>query len=102
MAAAALERLDREINGEAVGAVGRRSPRRRCWRRRSCAGAARAALRGGSLRLRLAPPARPAVDADRREISQALDNLIVNAIEHGGPGSWSWRRRLRLERCDSR
>jgi signal transduction histidine kinase len=84
MAAAALERLDREINGEAVAAV--RSPLAAGpllkaaalrWR-------GRAAQRGGSLRFRDAA-AELTVNVDRREISQALDNLIVNALEHGGP-----------------
>jgi signal transduction histidine kinase len=84
MAAVALERLDREINGEPAAlapapilleplvgsAVGR-------WK-------ARAALAGGSLELRwLAGEA--IVAGDRCDLSQALDNLIVNAIEHGGP-----------------
>jgi signal transduction histidine kinase len=84
MAAVALERLDRAINGEevatvrapvAVGpllasAVGR-------WR-------ARAALAGGSLELRWGGGT-AVVEGDRCELTQALDNLIVNAIEHGGP-----------------
>jgi signal transduction histidine kinase len=83
LAAAALERLDRAINGEEVAAarepvaagpllaaaVGR-------WRRR-------AVLAGGSLELRWEAGG-AAVDGDRCELSQALDNLIVNAIEHGG------------------
>jgi signal transduction histidine kinase len=83
LAATARERLEREINGEAVGshrtsllarplvdaAVGR-------WR-------AQAVLAGGSLALRWrAGEAR--VDGDRCGLAQALDNLIVNAIEHGG------------------
>jgi signal transduction histidine kinase len=84
MAAVALERLDREINGEAMAparapvlvapllaaAVGR-------WK-------ARAALSGASLELR-GKVGGAAIDADRCGIAQALDNLIVNAIEHGGP-----------------
>jgi two-component system sensor histidine kinase FlrB len=84
MAAAALERLEREINGEALApvremvsvrplldsAVGR-------WR-------ARAALAGGSLALSW-QAGEVAIAADRAAVAQALDNLVVNAIEHGGP-----------------
>jgi signal transduction histidine kinase len=84
MAAVALERLDREINGVAAAAdsapilvrpllesaVGR-------WR-------ALATLAGGSLDLEWRG-AETVVDGDRCAIAQALDNLIVNAIEHGGP-----------------
>jgi len=84
MVAAALERLEREINGEAPSpvsaplsvrplleaAVGR-------WR-------GRAALAGGSLRLRWRAGA-ASVEGERCRIAQAVDNLIVNAIEHGGP-----------------
>lgn len=85
LAAAALERLDREVNG---GAVLRLPPEPievrplldaavRRWR-------ARVSLAEGSLRLRWR--AGDAVVCGRRvELSQALDNLIVNAIEHGGP-----------------
>jgi len=83
MAATALERLDREINGESLAsarapiaarplletAVGR-------WR-------ARAATAGDSLALRW-QAGEPTVVGDRCELGQALDNLIVNAIEHGG------------------
>lgn len=84
MAAAALERLDREINGGLLApawgtvdclpllrsAVGR-------WQ-------ARARLADGSLELRW-NAGRAIVNGDRRALAQALDNLIVNAIEHGGP-----------------
>jgi len=84
LAAAALQRLDREINGGnhaplpttvdawalVQTAVGR-------WR-------GRARLADGSLELRWnAGPA--VVDGDRLALAQAIDNLIVNAIEHGGP-----------------
>jgi signal transduction histidine kinase len=83
MAATALERLDREINGEPLASarapiaakpllettVGR-------WR-------ARAATAGDSLSLRW-QAGQPTVVGDRCELGQALDNLIVNAIEHGG------------------
>jgi signal transduction histidine kinase len=34
----------------------------------------------------VAPNAVPAVDADRARLRQALDNLITNAVVHGGPG----------------
>jgi hypothetical protein len=84
MASAALERLEREING-AVAA-----PRRerlatavlleeaaRRWRRR-------AAQRGGWLELRRAG-APPEIEGDRDRLAQALDNLIANSLEHGGP-----------------
>jgi K+-sensing histidine kinase KdpD len=84
LATQALDRLERQVNGGiaqprrelvavsrlAEAAVGR-------WR-------ARASLAGGSLELRwLAGEA--LVAADGFELAQALDNLIVNAIEHGGP-----------------
>jgi len=96
LAAAALERLDREINGgdlkaarEAVpvwplleSAVGR-------WR-------ARTKLGGGDLALRWRA-GEAVVDGDRLGLSQAFDNLIVNAIEHGGP-SIVVEARLRGER----
>ncbi len=86
MAAAALERLDREINGGAGVAATVRAPLAAeplldaagaRWRHR-------AMLRGGSLRVRCTA-AGLRVSGDRGEISQALDNLIDNALEHGGP-----------------
>jgi two-component system sensor histidine kinase TctE len=84
LAAAALERLDRELNGGGVpqpsepvrgeamlrSAVGR-------WR-------ARVALGGGSMELRWRA-GEALVLGDRVALEQAVDNLIVNAIEHGGP-----------------
>jgi two-component system, OmpR family, sensor kinase len=84
LAAAALARLDREINGGAPpsakaavdclplaqSAVGR-------WR-------SRATLADGSLELRW-NAGRAVVEGDRCALAQALDNLILNAIEHGGP-----------------
>jgi two-component system, NtrC family, sensor histidine kinase HydH len=85
LAAAALERLDREVNG---GGSLRRPPEAiemrplleaaaRRWR-------ARVNLGGGSMRLRWRA-GRAVVIGDRVGLAQALDNLIVNAIEHGGP-----------------
>ncbi|MGD9735871.1 MAG: sensor histidine kinase [Solirubrobacterales bacterium] len=84
MAAAALERLEREINGGGApsavrasvvaaplleAAVGR-------WQ-------ARAALAGRSLELRCRCGS-AAVSGSPAELAQALDNLLANAIEHGG------------------
>jgi signal transduction histidine kinase len=84
LAAVALERLDREVNGGVPGtplaevrmrplveaAVGR-------WQ-------ARARLGGGSLRLGWWA-GEAVVAGERAALAQAIDNLIVNAIEHGGP-----------------
>lgn len=84
LAAAALERLDREINGNqaapAWGSVDARSLAQAAVGRWQ----ARAKLSDGSLELRW-NAGRAIVNGDRRTLTQALDNLIVNAIEHGGP-----------------
>ena len=85
LAAAALERLDREINGDGPGAATRGAVRLQPltqaavgrWR-------ARAALAGGSLELRWRA-GMAVVMGEHAGLAQALDNLIVNAIEHGGP-----------------
>ncbi|HYC80713.1 MAG TPA: ATP-binding protein [Solirubrobacterales bacterium] len=84
MAAAALERLEREINGGGApsavrttvaaapllaAAVGR-------WQ-------ARAALAGRSLEVRCRCGT-AAVSGSPAELARALDNLLANAIEHGG------------------
>jgi signal transduction histidine kinase len=86
MAAAALERLEQEINGEAPPAETARAPMsaRPLLDSALARWKARAALAGGSLVLRW-QAGEAMVDGDRSEIAQALDNLIVNAIEHGGP-----------------
>jgi signal transduction histidine kinase len=85
LAAVALERLDREVNGGGGGERPReplrceaplRSAVRR-WR-------ARVAMGGGSLELRWRA-GEAIVLGDAAAIEQAVDNLIVNAIEHGGP-----------------
>ena len=84
LAATALERLEREINGESTAPL--RGPvevdallaaAAERWR-------SRALLGGGSLALRESS-AGAVVIGDRWQLAQALDNLIVNAIEHGGP-----------------
>lgn len=82
LAAAALERLDSAVNGGHGGAV---SERFRCepvlrsavgrWR-------PRVALGGGSLELRWRA-GEATVEGEREQLEGAIDNLIVNAIEHG-------------------
>jgi signal transduction histidine kinase len=83
LTAAALDRLDREINGD---------PRAPVWGPvdghallRSAVGRwqARARVSECSLELRW-NAGRAIVSGDRFSLAQALDNLIVNAIEHGG------------------
>jgi signal transduction histidine kinase len=84
LASVALERLDREINGVAL------PPCRGPVQIRSLLEAAvarwkgRADMVGGSLELRWSGDL-ALVEGDRLGLAQALDNLIVNAIEHGGP-----------------
>lgn len=84
LAAAALERLDREINGGPlaptlgpvdIAALARSAVAR--WQ-------ARVQVAEGSLELRW-NAGEVFVSGDRGALAQALDNLIVNAIEHGGP-----------------
>lgn len=84
LATRALERLDREINGGApapawdavdVHSLARAAVGR--WQ-------ARVRIGDGSLELRWNAGG-AVVRGDRYAIGQALDNLIVNAIEHGGP-----------------
>jgi signal transduction histidine kinase len=84
MVTSALDRLDREINGAEAAAP--RAP----ILARTLVGSAvgrwkgRAALVGGSLELRWRAGG-AVLSGNRCEVAQALDNLIVNAIEHGGP-----------------
>jgi K+-sensing histidine kinase KdpD len=84
LAANALERLDRAVNG---GPFGRAREAVRCESLlRSAVGRwrARVALGGGSLELRWWA-GEAIVEGDRDALEGAVDNLIVNAIEHGGP-----------------
>jgi signal transduction histidine kinase len=85
LAIAALEDLDREINGSG-------DPRRE-WRpvaARELAGGAvarwrgRALIAGGTIELRW-DAGEAVVMGDPARLSQALDNLILNSLQHGGP-----------------
>jgi signal transduction histidine kinase len=83
LAAAALERLDREINGgtlrerrEEVAMRGLLESAVRRWQ-------VQVALAGGSLALRWRA-GDAIVEGARAGLAQAIDNLIANAIEHGG------------------
>jgi signal transduction histidine kinase len=80
---AALDRLDREINGDiaekAIDLVPLRSLLKESLQRWS----SRAASVGGGLCLRWLSDEQW-VEGDRIELAQAVDNLISNAIEHGG------------------
>ena len=84
LAAVALERLDREVNGGDAAAPS--EPVRCEAAMRSAVGRwrARVALGGGSLELRWRA-GDAAFVGDGAALEQAVDNLIVNAIEHGGP-----------------
>lgn len=84
LATVALERLDREINGRLVLTEPEVIAARPLLRAAVYRWKARASLGGGSLELRWRT-GEALVAAERFELAQALDNLIVNAIEHGGP-----------------
>lgn len=84
LAAAALERLDCEINGRTARSVHETLLVRPLVEAAVERWKARANLIGDSLTLQWQAGG-VAVDGERSELSQALDNLIVNAIEHGGP-----------------
>ena len=84
MAAAALERLDREINGGSLAPVWGTVDGRSLVQSAVGRWQARARLADGSLELRW-NAGRAMLSGDRGALAQALDNLIVNAIEHGGP-----------------
>lgn len=90
MAATALERLDREINGgpaatalEPLSAASLLAAAVERWQVRAAAAGSTLVLRGEDREA--APEAAPPIVGDRWAIGQALDNLVVNAIEHGGP-----------------
>jgi len=83
LAAAALDRLDREINGDspdfAVGCVPVKSLLEEAVQRWG----PQAAMAGGGIRLRWLSDEQW-VEGDRIELVQAVDNLISNAVDHGG------------------
>ncbi len=87
-AAAALERLEREVNGEVATAP--RAPVAIGPLLEASAGRWRRACRDGG-RIEVDPAAAEAtVLGDREALARALDNLVLNAVEHGG-------REIRLE-----
>jgi signal transduction histidine kinase len=84
MAAGALERLEREINGGSIGAVRAPLCAQALLESGLCRWNARAVVAGRSLELRWRA-GEATVSGDRWQLAQALDNLIANALEHGGP-----------------
>lgn len=84
LAAAALERLDREINGgpltPALGPIDATALAHSAVARWQ----GRVRMAEASLELRWSA-AGALISGDRNALAQALDNLVVNAIEHGGP-----------------
>jgi signal transduction histidine kinase len=104
LAGAALERLDRELNGSGTG-ESREAVRMRPLVEGAVARwQARARLGGGTLQLGWWA-GEALVEGERHALSQAMDNLIVNALEHGGPAVTVEARRhgsrLRLLVADS-
>jgi signal transduction histidine kinase len=84
LAAAALARLEREINGGAAAPEVEAFPVRPVLEAAVRRWEARAALRGASIELAPGAGAGARIRGDRVAIAQSLDNLLVNAIEHGG------------------
>jgi signal transduction histidine kinase len=84
IAATALERLENEVNGRPLGLERAPVPVRPLVDAAVARWRARVRQHGGALSVRWTA-AEAAVLGDRCALAQALDNLIVNAIEHGGP-----------------
>jgi hypothetical protein len=84
LAAAALARLDCAVNGGSHQSAREVVPCEELLRSAVGRWTARVALGGGSLELRWVAGA-VVIAGDRVALGQAIDNLIVNAIEHGGP-----------------
>ncbi|HEX8754564.1 MAG TPA: HAMP domain-containing sensor histidine kinase [Solirubrobacterales bacterium] len=84
MAATALERLQREVNGEAVTALRETVGAKTLLEASVARWTPSAAAAGSSLRLLWRAGGEPALTGDPQRLAQALDNLLANAIEHGG------------------
>jgi len=82
MAAAAVDRLDREINGEPVAALAEPVPVRPVIEAALARWRPRAAAAGRPLALTW-EAADPVVAGDETELVQALDNVISNGFQHG-------------------
>ncbi|HEX6782710.1 MAG TPA: ATP-binding protein [Solirubrobacterales bacterium] len=82
MTAAAVERLDREINGEASPAASDRVPVRPLVEAALARWRPRAAVAGRPLELTW-EASRPVLRGDGVALAQAVDNLISNGFEHG-------------------
>jgi signal transduction histidine kinase len=105
LATVALERLEHEVNGGGTLAGRREQVRVRPLAEAAVARwQARARLGGGSLRLGWWA-GEALVAGDGAALAQAVDNLVVNAIEHGGPAVTVEARRsgerLRIAVADS-
>jgi signal transduction histidine kinase len=85
MATAALERLDREINGSPLEAGKETIAIHPLLHMAAKRWKTQAVLRGRCLQLRIRD-AEIFVQGDSVGLAQALDNLINNALEHGGGG----------------
>jgi signal transduction histidine kinase len=84
LAAAALERLDREINGGSPTPVWGSVDGAALIQSAVARWQAQVHLADGSLEMRW-NAGHALLRGDRHALGQALDNLIVNAIDHGGP-----------------
>lgn len=104
LAAAALERLDHEVNGGGLPRPPEEVELRSLLEAAARRWQARASLSGASLKLQW-QAGRAFVVGDRVELAQLLDNLIVNAIEHGGPeisiSARPYKGRVRIVIADS-
>lgn len=84
LAASALERLDREINGGSATSVRTLVVVKPLVEASLARWRPQAALAGAKLELRWRA-GEAVLSGDRCGLVQVLDNLLVNAIEHGGP-----------------